>query len=89
MSINTSTLAGIYEMQGHTEEAIIIYEELLKQNPHDERFKRALVRLKTKKHNFHGVNRDKLELFVNASTQRDYQKLEQWLLSSNRGQHGS
>lgn len=80
MSINTSTLASIYEMQGHTEEAILIYEELLKKSPHDERSKRALVRLKTKKHNFSGVNRDKLELFVSARTQRDYQKLEQWLL---------
>ncbi|KAA8707698.1 tetratricopeptide repeat protein [Helicobacter canis] len=80
MAINTSTLASIYEMQGHTEEAIVIYEEMIKRDPNNAEAKSALIRLKTKKHKFSGVNEDKLVLFVNATTQSDYQKLEQWLL---------
>lgn len=80
MAIHTSTLASIYEMQGYNEEAIVIYEELLKKDPHNQEAKLALIRLKTKKHHFSGVNQDKLALFVNAKTQSDYQKLEQWLL---------
>ncbi|OBV28757.1 hypothetical protein BKN38_08185 [Helicobacter sp. CLO-3] len=81
MSINTSTLASIYEIQGHKEEAIMIYEEILRKEPKNKEARAALVRLKTQKHNFSGLNRDKLELFVYAKTKQDYQKLEQWLMS--------
>lgn len=81
MSINTNMLASIYEMQGHKEEAMVIYEEILHKDPKNKQAHTALMRLKTQKHNFSVSNHDKLELFINATTQKEYQKLEQWLLS--------
>ena len=80
MAFKTNTLASIYEIQGYKEEAMMIYEEILAKDPKNMEASAALVRLKTQKHNFSGVNRDKLELFVNARTASDYQKLEKWLL---------
>ena len=81
MSINTNMLASIYEMQGHKEEAMVIYEEILHKDPKNKQAHTALMRKKKQKHNFSVSNHDKLELFINATTQKEYQKLEQWLLS--------
>ena len=56
MSVKTSTLAHIYEIQGHKQEAIVIYEEILRKNPNDKQARSSIVRLKTD-HNFplHGL----------------------------------
>ncbi len=83
MSINTTILASIYEIQGYKQEAMLIYEEILRKDPNNNEAKAALTRLKMQKYEFLGVNTDKLQLFVNAHTQKEYQKLEEWLLSWN------
>ncbi len=83
MSVKTSTLAHIYEIQGYKQEALVIYEEILRKNPDDKEARLALVRLKNQQHRISKVNQDKLELFINAKTDEDYHQLEEWLIQWN------
>ena len=74
--IKTKTYAQILEMQGFKEEALAIYEELLKERD-DEEIKEAIKRLK-RKHIFEGVNFEKLKEFDNINEENRY-KFEIWL----------
>jgi uncharacterized protein HemY len=74
--IKTKTYAQILEMQGFKEEALAIYEELLKENE-DEEIKEAIKRLK-KKNQFEGVNFEKLKEFDNINEENRY-TFEIWL----------
>ncbi|GAD19244.1 tetratricopeptide repeat protein [Helicobacter fennelliae] len=83
MSVKTSTLAHIYEIQGHKQEAIVIYEEILRKNPNDKQARSSIVRLKTDQCKFTGLNKEKFLLFVNAQSDEDYLQFEEWLTQWN------
>ena len=83
MSVKTSTLAHIYEIQGHKQEAIVIYEEILRKNPNDKQARSSIVHLKTDQCKFTGLNKEKFLLFVNAQSDEDYLQFEEWLTQWN------
>jgi len=72
----TKTYAQILEIQGFKQEALEIYEELLKKSD-DEEIKEAVKRLKQRK-SFEGVNVLKLKEFNNLNQKNRYD-FEHWL----------
>ena len=76
-SIKTKTYAQILESQGFKNEALKIYQELLK-NSNDEEIKEAIKRLVTRK-KFNNVNILKLREFDEINQKNRYE-FEQWLL---------
>jgi len=76
-SIKTKTYAQILESQGFKEEALKIYQELLK-NSNDKEIKEAVKRLLTRK-KFNNVNILKLREFDEINQKNRYE-FEQWLL---------
>ncbi len=74
--IKTKTYAEILEIQGFKEEALEIYEELLKES-NDPEIKEAIERLKKRKV-FNDVNVIKLNEF-NKINQKNRYEFEKWL----------
>lgn len=80
----TLTLASIYELQGHDDDALKIYNEILENDPSNKEALLSIKRLKAPKID-HDAREDLLKLFVNASTLSDMRNLEEWLCSWNVG----
>ncbi|MCE3039037.1 tetratricopeptide repeat protein [Helicobacter anatolicus] len=79
----TLTLASIYELQGYKDEALVIYQEILKKDPENFEAKQALKRLKVHK-KFGGVNEAAKKMFINASSSSEELKnFERWLMKWN------
>lgn len=80
---NTLTLASIYELQGYKDEALVIYQDILKKNPDNFEAQQALKRLKINK-KFGGVNEAAKKMFMNASSNSEELKnFERWLMQWN------
>ena len=77
MLIKTKIYAKILESQGFKEEALKIYEQLLKENENDKEIIKAIKRLKTKR-KFEGVNIVKLKEFNEIDDKSRY-GFEKWL----------
>jgi len=77
MLIKTKTYAKILESQGFKEEALKIYEQLLKKDRNDKEIIEVIQRLKTKK-KFDGVNIVKLKEF-NEINEKNRYEFEKWL----------
>ncbi|HIQ50703.1 MAG TPA: tetratricopeptide repeat-containing protein [Nautiliaceae bacterium] len=77
MLIKTKTYAKILESQGFKEEALKIYELLLKENKNNKEIIEAIQRLKTRK-KFDGVNIIKLKEFNEINEEKRYE-FEKWL----------
>jgi len=71
--MSTITLAKIYERQGHFDDAVVIYRELLKNNPQNSEYKSALERLSSR-------NLKKVLFFTHMHTKEQYSKFERWLV---------
>lgn len=79
----TLTLASIYELQGFKDEALLIYEEILKREPNNFEAKQALTRLKKQSKAFNGVNTKAKMFFVNAKSNEELKTFERWLMQWN------
>ncbi len=71
--MSTLTLARIYERQGHTEDAMAIYSQLLKDEPKNKVLLKALQRLK-------GKNSQKVAFFTDMNTKDQFREFEKWLV---------
>ncbi len=79
----TLTLASIYEIQGFKNEALVIYEEILKKDPQNFEAKQAVLRLKNPKKEFSGVNQKAKQLFIHAKSNEELKTFERWLMQWN------
>ena len=73
----SKTYAEILLSQGFKDEALEVYQKLLKKNPNDKEIIEAIKRLKTRK-TFDGINVLKLKEFENINQKNRY-KFEEWL----------
>jgi len=71
--MSTLTLAKIYERQGHTEDAIAIYSQLLKKEPKNSELLKAIERLK-------GKNHQKVSYFTSMNKKDQFIEFEKWLV---------
>lgn len=71
--MSTITLARIYERQGHTDEALAIYSQLLKNEPQNPQLKKAIKRLR-------GQFGQKVSFFVNMNKKEQFEVFEKWLV---------
>jgi tetratricopeptide (TPR) repeat protein len=80
MPVKTLTLANLYEAQGHKEDALKIYKNILKAEPNNSEARVAVRRLKGKRKSFSGVNTQMLDFFVAMDSDAEYAEFERWLL---------
>ncbi|MDQ1339327.1 MAG: hypothetical protein QG567_479 [Campylobacterota bacterium] len=78
--IKTATLAAVYESQGLKDDALKIYEELLKKDPQNKEARIAVKRLKGIKEKYSGVNKEMLDFFIQMNTEIEYAEFERWLI---------
>ena len=81
--IKTTTLASVYEAQGLKEDALKIYEEILKNDPTNKEAKDGINRLKKNKIKYTDVNMQMLDFFINMNSGVEYAEFERWLLFEN------
>lgn len=80
--MQTLTLANIYELQGLKEEALDIYKEVLKKDPHNSDAKIAIRRLSGVRKKFLKVNTQMKEYFLKMDSDVEFNEFERWLLKS-------
>ena len=80
--MQTLTLANIYELQGLKEEALEIYKEVLKKDPHNSDAKIAIRRLSGMRKKFLHVNTQMKEYFLKMDTEVEFKEFERWLLKA-------
>ncbi|MCV6608415.1 MAG: hypothetical protein OIF32_09390 [Campylobacterales bacterium] len=80
---NTITLARLYEDQGHKNDALGIYQEILKQDPTNKEVIEAIARLTGHRKEFLGVDKKKLNYFIKMTKEEDFLKFERWLAKWN------
>lgn len=78
--MQTLTLANIYELQGLKEEALQIYQEILKKDPKNADAKIAIRRLSGMRKKFLGCNEQMKEFFINMEDPIEFNEFERWLL---------
>jgi len=77
--MHTVTLAQIYEMQGLKEDALHIYQEILKKEPDNHEARVAIRRLSGIHRHFSGVNEAMKKFFITMETEEEFAQFEQWL----------
>jgi len=80
--MKTLTLANIYELQGLKEEALDIYKEVLKKDPHNSDAKIAIRRLSGMRKKFLKVNSEMKEYFLKMENDVEFNEFERWLLKA-------
>lgn len=81
MGINTITSASIYELQGHFDEALMIYDNILSADPMNKKAlqgKRRILDMQQRQVAKESTD-SMIELFKNAKSAKDFEKLENWL----------
>ncbi|QKF64841.1 tetratricopeptide repeat protein [Campylobacter corcagiensis] len=73
--MNNLTKALIYESQGLTQDAVLLYKDILKADPNNKEALLGLKRLASAKKNYS----DKLELFY-STDKNDIDKFKRWLV---------
>jgi len=80
--MKTLTLANIYELQGLKEEALDIYKEVLKNDPHNSDAKIAIRRLSGMRKKFLKVNQEMKDYFLKMENEVEFNEFERWLLKA-------
>ena len=80
--MKTLTLANIYELQGLKEEALDIYKEVLKKDPHNSDAKIAIRRLSGMRKKFLKVDEEMKSYFLKMDTEVEFNEFERWLLKA-------
>ncbi len=78
--MQTLTLANIYELQGLKEDALEIYQEILKKDPNNADAKIAIRRLSGMRKKFLGCNEQMKEFFITMEDPIEFNEFERWLL---------
>jgi len=78
--MQTLTLANIYELQGLKEDALEIYQEILKKDPKNADARIAIRRLSGMRKKFLGCNEQMKEFFINMDDPIEFNEFERWLL---------
>ena len=78
--IKTATLAAVYESQGLKEDALKIYQDILKRDAENKEAKIAVKRLSGIKEKYSGVNGEMLEFFITMNSEVEYAEFERWLV---------
>ena len=78
--MKTLTLANIYELQGLKEEALDIYKEVLKKDPHNSDAKIAIRRLSGMRKKFLNVDTQMRDFFLKIDAEVEFNEFERWLL---------
>lgn len=77
--LKTLTLASIYEFQGHKEDALEIYKDILKEEPQNKEAIAAVRRLSGIHKKYTGVNMQMRDFFLSMKTEIEYREFERWL----------
>lgn len=78
--MSTITLARLYEDQGHKNDALLIYKQVLKNNPNSQEAKRAVERLSVHEPHFNGLNQKMCNFFIQMETKEQFREFEEWLV---------
>ena len=78
--MHTLTLANIYELQGLKDEALEIYQEILKKDSKNADAKIAIRRLSGMRKKFIGCNEQMKDFFINMEDPIEFNEFERWLL---------
>jgi cytochrome c-type biogenesis protein CcmH/NrfG len=71
--MSTITLARIYERQGHIDDALAIYTQLLQDKPQSRDIQKAIQRLQHR-------DTKKIAYFTKMHTKEQFAKFERWLV---------
>lgn len=77
--MSTLTKAGIYELQGYKEEALEIYKEILKKDPHNQEAKSAIKRMIGLRKKYSDVDEQMRDFFININSSVERFEFERWL----------
>ena len=80
--MKTLTLAKIYESQGYINDALVIYEDILEEDPRNVEALEAVLRLRKNRVKFVGVNEKLKRYFVKMHKKEHFDKFERWLAVS-------
>ncbi|MCH9814388.1 MAG: hypothetical protein K0U47_10670 [Epsilonproteobacteria bacterium] len=71
--MSTITLARIYEKQGHMNDALAIYKNLLEHDPQNSSVKKAIRRIRRS-------GNTKVTYFTQMHTKEQFENFEKWLV---------
>lgn len=77
---NTITEAQIYEAQGLKDDALEVYKNVLKADPHNKDAMSAILRLSGVRRELRDVNETMLEFFFNMKSKEEINEFKRWLL---------
>ena len=78
--MQTLTLANIYELQGLKEDALEIYQEILKKDPRNADARIAIRRLSGMRKKFLGCNEQMKDFVSKMEDPIEFNEFERWLL---------
>lgn len=80
--MNKHLVASIYEIRGEREKAVVIYRDILRENPTDKKAENNLRRIATRKIINKDINDNMLSYFKKAHSKEELYELERWLLGN-------
>ncbi|ASM35530.1 hypothetical protein CSPB12327_00050 [Campylobacter sp. RM12327] len=80
MRNNTITEALIYESQGLKDDALLVYKNILKSDPHNKDATNAIRRISGLRKKYKDVNEYMLDFFVNLKTDEEINEFKRWLI---------
>jgi len=80
MKLKTLTMASLLEFQGHKDDALEMYKDILKADPRNKEALSAIRRLSGIHKKYKGVNSEMKDKFVNMTSDTDFLEFERWLV---------
>jgi len=80
MKLKTLTMASLLEFQGHKDDALEMYKDILKANPKNKEALSAIRRLSGIHKKYKGVNTEMKEKFVKMANETEFLEFERWLI---------
>lgn len=78
---NTMTVASIYEAQGLKDEALLIYQQLLKEDANNKNAQDAIRRLSGFRSKHEKLNYEMLDFFLNIKNEAELNEFKRWLIN--------
>ncbi len=80
MKLKTLTMASLLEFQGHKDDALEMYKDILKADPRNNEALSASRRLSGIHKTYKGVNNEIKDKFVNMTSDAEFLEFERWLV---------